>query len=149
MALGVARARTEATASDTKAVSLLLDTHFLIWIITGSRRLAEFPWIYHHEPWGASPISLLEIQFLAEVGKLEVQNPDFSEAILSDRRFVFDDPSLRVLVRNSLSLTWTRDPFDRLLCAHSLSRRMPFCTTDDLIRKYHPLLPEELQPKRS
>ena len=50
------------------AVTLLLDTHFLIWIVLGSKRLAAFPWIERYRPWGVSPISLLEIQFLAESG---------------------------------------------------------------------------------
>ena len=61
-------------------MTLLLDTHFLIWIVLGSKRLAAFPWIERYLPWGVSPISLLEIQFLAEIGRLSVHNPRFVNA---------------------------------------------------------------------
>jgi PIN domain nuclease of toxin-antitoxin system len=126
------------------AVTLLLDTHFLIWISLGSRRLAEFPWIERYRPWGVSPVSLLEIQFLAEIGRLSVRNPQFLDTLMDDPRFSVDDAPLTTLVRHALTLGWTRDPFDRLLAAHSSARRVPFCTADPRIRAHHRLLPLEL-----
>ncbi|MGE0822781.1 MAG: hypothetical protein AB7G75_23945 [Candidatus Binatia bacterium] len=66
----------------------LLDTHFLIWLTLGASRLSEFPWLDRYQPWGVSPVSLLEIQYLSEIGRLEVRNPDFTEAILEDQRFI-------------------------------------------------------------
>ncbi len=125
-------------------MTIILDTHFLIWILTGSERITEFPWINGYRPWGISPVSFLEIQFLSEVGRLEARSPDFMNAVMNDPRFVVDEVPLVALVRNALALDWTRDPFDRLLCAHSNSRRVPFCTVDQLIWRQHPLLPLEL-----
>ena len=127
-------------------MSLLLDTHFLIWLVLGSRRLAEFPWIERHRPWGVSPVSFLEIQFLAEVGRLSVRNPEFVDTVMADPRFTVDDVPLVRLVRHALGLGWTRDPFDRLLVAHSAARRTPLCTTDRVIRANHALVPPELEP---
>ena len=121
----------------------LLDTHFLIWIVLGSARASEFPWLERYRPWGISPISFLEIQFLSEIGRLEVNNPDFTEAVLSDVRFIVDEVPLLPLVRHSLAMTWTRDPFDRLLAAHSTARRVPLCTTDRAIRAHHAFLVTE------
>lgn len=126
-------------------MNLLLDTHFLIWIVLGSRRLAEFPWMDRYRPWGVSPVSFLEIQFLSEAGRLEVRNPEFLEAVLDDRRFIVDEVPLVALIRSALSLGWTRDPFDRLLCAHSRARRVPLCTTDELIHEHHSSVPRELE----
>ena len=37
-------------------------------------------------------------------------------------RFLIDEVPLASLVRHAYSLTWTRDPFDRLLAAHSGAR---------------------------
>jgi PIN domain nuclease of toxin-antitoxin system len=125
-------------------VNALLDTHFLIWIAVGSARASEFPWLERYRPWGISPVSFIEIQFLSEIGRLEVKNPDFTEAVMADPRFIVDEVPLIALVRHSLSLTWTRDPFDRLLAAHSAARRAPLCTTDARIREHHPLLVAEL-----
>lgn len=123
----------------------LLDTHFLVWLTLGSRRLRSFSWIDRYRPWGVSPVSLLEIQFLAEVGRLEVDNPAFTDAVLDDARFIVDEAPLVNLVRQALAIGWTRDPFDRLLAAHSAARRTPLITTDGTIRRQHPLLVEELK----
>ena len=128
-------------------MTLLLDTHFLIWLVLGSRRLAQFPWIDQYRPWGVSPVSFLEIQFLAEVGRLTVRNPEFINAVMSDSRFTIDDIPLASLVRHALKLDWTRDPFDRLLVAHSSARRVSFCTTDRGIRENHRLIAPELAEK--
>ena len=125
-------------------MTLLLDTHFLIWLVLESKRLANFPWLDRYRPWGVSPVSFLEIQFLAEVGRLSVSNPEFTGTVKNDRRFIVDDISLETLVGRALRLDWTRDPFDRLLVAHSLARRVALCTTDRTIRSRHRLLPLEL-----
>jgi PIN domain nuclease of toxin-antitoxin system len=128
-------------------LTLLLDTHFLLWLILGSKRLAQFPWIDQYRPFGVSAISFLEIQFLAEIGRLTVRNPEFMSTVMADTRFIVDDIPVGNLVRHSFKLDWTRDPFDRLLVAHSLARRLPFCTADRDIRNHHRLLPAELQEK--
>ena len=128
-------------------MKLLLDTHFLIWLVLGSKRIAKFPWLDRYRPWGVSPVSFLEIQFLAEIGRLTVRNPEFTNAVMSDVRFTVDDIPLTSLVRYALQLDWTRDPFDRLLVAHSLARRIAFCTTDRAIVNHHRLLPTEIQEK--
>jgi PIN domain nuclease of toxin-antitoxin system len=128
-------------------VSLILDTHLLIWIVLESKRISEFPWLGGYRPWGVSPVALLEIQFLSEAGRLSVRNPEFMEAISEDDRFVIDDPPLEPVFRHAVSLSWTRDPFDRLLSAHSLTRRIPLCSVDDTIRGHHTLLPRELRPE--
>ena len=125
-------------------MTLLLDTHFLIWLVLGSDRLAEFPWLDRYQPWGVSPVSFLEIQFLAEIGRLSVRNPEFTSAVMDDPRFSVDDIALVALVRHGLKLGWTRDPFDRLLAAHSLARRVPLCSLDRRVRGHHRLVVEEL-----
>ena len=121
-------------------VKALLDTHFMLWIVTGADRLRSFPWIERYRPWGVSPVSLLEIQFLAEIGRIEVRNPQFTDALVEDPRFVIDEIPLVPLMRRAIELTWTRDPFDRLIAAHSSVRRVPLCTTDRNLRDNHPLI---------
>lgn len=133
-----------AAVDEAEKVTILLDTHFLIWITTRSKRVAEFPWIERYRPWAVSPVSFLEIQYLAEVGRLEVRSPDYMETVMEDPRFIVDEVPLVRLIRASLALDWTRDPFDRLLCAHSLSRRVPFCSVDQIIRTRHQLIVPEL-----
>lgn len=124
-------------------MSILLDTHFLLWVVLGAARLERYPWLERYRPWGVSPISFLEIQFLHEVGRLRVQSPEFGRAVRKDPRFVVDEAPLLALVESALPLDWTRDPFDRLLCGHSRARRVPLCSVDGGVRANHsPLLAE-------
>jgi PIN domain nuclease of toxin-antitoxin system len=141
--VGMEGTRSVGRATRFGSVTVLLDTHFLIWIVLGSPRLAEFPWVEHHRPWGISPVSFLEIQLLAERGRLAVRNPEFTKAVMEDPRFTIDDIPLATVMRHALGLTWTRDPFDRMLVAHSVARRVPLCTTDRDIRRHHRLIATE------
>ncbi len=127
-----------------KTVTILLDTHFLIWLVLGSNRLKEFTWLDKYRPWGVSPISLLEAQYLAEVGRIEIENPEFTETLLNDPRFLVDEIPLLSLIRHATPIAWTRDPFDRLLSAHSAARRTPFCTIDQLVLENHSPVVNEL-----
>ena len=122
----------------------LLDTHFLLWLVLDSPRRDEFPWLDGYRPWGVSPISFLEIQFLAEVGRLEVRQAEFMDAVSRDQRFVIDEVPLVPLVEKAIKLEWTRDPFDRLLAAHSEARRVPLCSVDRVICAEHRLMVPEL-----
>lgn len=122
----------------------LLDTHFLLWVVLDLPRRDEFPWLDGYRPWGVSPISFLEIQFLAEVGRLEVRQAEFMDAVSRDQRFVIDEVPLVPLIEKAMQLVWTRDPFDRLLAAHSEARRVPLCSIDRVIRAEHRLMVPEL-----
>lgn len=124
----------------------LLDTHFLLWITIDAPRLAEFDWLERYATWGVSPVSFLEVAYLGETGRLEVDIEAFTAAVMRDPRFVVDEVPLLALVQKALPLDWTRDPFDRLLAAHSTARRLPLCTVDRHIRRNHPYLPAELSP---
>lgn len=126
-------------------MKLLLDTHFLLWAVLGVPRFDEFPWLERYLPWGISPISFLEIRFLSEVGRLEARMPALMEAVGRDPRFVVDEVPLVALIRHALPLEWTRDPFDRLIVAHSAARRTPLCTLDRRIRASHSMLAPELE----
>jgi PIN domain nuclease of toxin-antitoxin system len=126
-------------------VKLLLDTHFLIWILTGVERIEEYPWLDDYRPWGISPISLLELQYLAEIGRIELDAGGLLQALELDTRFVLDEPPLIPLIQRALPLAWTRDPFDRLLAAHSVARRVPLCTVDRLLLEHHALIAEPLR----
>jgi PIN domain nuclease of toxin-antitoxin system len=77
-----------------------------------------------------SPIVELELAYLYEVGR--VSEP--ASAPLASLRRAIDlrvsDASLEDLTKAAVGLSWTRDPFDRLLAAHALVAGVPFVTAD-------------------
>lgn len=117
----------------------LLDTHLVLWIVQGSTSLEKAPWLDRYKPWGLSPVSLLEMQYLREVGRLPIDK-DFFDTLTGDPRFLLDEVPTVPLFRHALGVSWTREPFDRLLAAHSLARRVPLCTVDRTIREHHTLV---------
>ena len=128
-------------------MTCLLDTHFLIWVLAKARRLKEFPWLEDYSPWGVSPISLLEMQILSETGRIKLAR-DFERSIMADPRFILDEAPSVTLVQRALHLSWTRDPFDRLIVGHSLLRRLPLCSVDSNILENHQLILKDLRERR-
>jgi len=126
-------------------MTCLLDTHFLIWVISNSPRLRKYPWVDEYRPWGISPVSLLEMQFLAELGRGRIDVSRSARTIASDPRFVLDEVPFVSVVSQALHLSWTRDPFDRMIAAHSLVRRAPLCTVDAIMLENHKLIVHELR----
>ena len=80
-----------------------------------------------------SPIVALELQYLYDIKRL-CPTP---EALLADLsresgvELAHDD--IADVVTHAATLTWTRDPFDRLLVGHALLRQLPFITRDRVI----------------
>ena len=113
--------------SDPTSV-ILLDTHAVIWLDQGhprARVLAKGGRLLY-----ISPATLLELQFLEEAGRLRLPKGD-AQAIAIDDRWTVDEPPAASWFATALDLTWTRDPFDRLIAAHARYRGWKLATADD------------------
>jgi PIN domain nuclease of toxin-antitoxin system len=107
---------------------ILLDTNGVLWLHHGHRRGRRLA-----VPAGrlyASPASLLEIQFLVEAGRVRLR-PGFAAGdVLVDDRWLLDEPPSVGWFERALEVSWTRDPFDRLLIAHARLRGWRLATGD-------------------
>jgi PIN domain nuclease of toxin-antitoxin system len=120
--LGVAPEGSEATVP---AAVILLETHALIWLDQGhpcSRML-----IRGGRALYVSPATLLELQFLSEAGRLRLPRGEAQAMAIDDwwtfdDRWTFDEPSSVSWFAMACDLAWTRDPFDRLIAAHTRLR---------------------------
>lgn len=107
---------------------ILLDTNAVLWSLVGHVRAGAL----HARPWRLylSPVTLLEIQFLIEVGRISAVDANALENIETDPRWQLDSPSTDALFKAAIGLAWTRDPFDRLIAAHALLRGWRLATGD-------------------
>ncbi len=124
-----------------EAAVILLDTHAVIWIAQGHRRvrdLARLPRLF------ISPASVLEIQFLAEAGRLRLAPGRSSADLARDGRWQLDDPPAAGWFAAACEFTWTRDPFDRLLAGHARLRGWKLATADE--RLLERLAPSDVRP---
>lgn len=115
--------------------SVLLDTHVLLWILAHSPRVKGVKWLKNYSYWVLSPVSLLEMKFLQECGRIDIEFPEILAKIKKDKRFVIDNIPFDELCMIALEVNWTRDPFDRFLVAHSILQSLPLGTLDPHIRK--------------
>ncbi len=130
------------TASDSpietdgrKSRVILLDTNALLWLDAGHRRARAL------SRWGGrlhvSPTNLLEIQVLLEAARIRLRRNATIEGLAVDDRWTVDggrSPSVPWF-DEARAVTWTRDPFDRLLVAHARYRSWRLATADGPLRE--------------
>ena len=118
-----------------------LDTHAVVWLFVD--RDSAFPAaarrLLDTEPLVVSPMVALELDLLFEVGRTE--GP--AEVVLNGLRrtvgvSVSSTPFADVTAA-ATALRWTRDPFDRLICAQAVAEHQLLLTKDRNIRQHLPL----------
>ena len=80
----------------------------------------------------------LELEFLLEIGKLKVPADTILGGLAADCQVQIQDDSSSAVVSAAMSLTWTRDPFDRLIVATAVLHRAPLITRDRRIQEHYP-----------
>jgi len=116
---------------------IYLDTHVVVWLYAGMvERLPSSVRKHLEGDIAISPVVELELQYLFEVGRTS----DPADVVISDLRqrigLETADASLATVVEVARSLTWTRDPFDRLIAAQAISDGLPLLTADETIRAH-------------
>ena len=121
-------------------MSAYLDTHVTLWLYSGqTERLSKRATnLINRERVGVSPVVLLELQYLREIGRVTAA----PRAIIMDLKqrlgLAIEDRSLETVMERALGLAWTRDVFDRLIVAQATLDDVELVTSDRLIRKNYP-----------
>ena len=110
---------------------ILLDTNAVLWLHCGHPR--SRPLLRCAGRLYVSPVTVLELQLLVEVGRLRLKPPASVSDLAKDERWVLDDPPASRWFERALAAGWTRDPFDRLLVAHAQLRGWRIATGDAAI----------------
>jgi PIN domain nuclease of toxin-antitoxin system len=86
-----------------------------------------------------SPIVELELTYLYEVGRVSEPASAPLSALRRSIGLQMSDISLEQLTKAAVDLTWTRDPFDRLIAAHAIVAGAQLLTADEQILEHLPL----------
>lgn len=100
---------------------IYLDTHIVAWLYAGllEKFSQSTKTILIENEILISPIVRLELQYLYEIERIKVPAHEIV-ADLTDRIGLrVCDKSYDVIVRQAIPLTWTRNPFDRLIVANA------------------------------
>ena len=115
-----------------------LDTHAVVWLYTGEldRFSAAVRASLETDRLVISPIVQLELTYLHEIERLTVGGADIVGDLGSRIGLTISDQSLLSVVHAAAGLTWTRDPFDRLIVADALAASCSLLTKDEAIRQH-------------
>jgi PIN domain nuclease of toxin-antitoxin system len=80
-----------------------------------------------------SPIIELELTYLYEIGRVSEPASAPLSALRRTLGLQVVDTSLAELVQAAIPISWTRDPFDRLIAAHAIVANAPLVTADETI----------------
>jgi len=111
---------------------LNLDTHILIWSVSGELTADEERLLSQHQ-WGISGIVLWEIAKLVEKKRIDVdfEDRDLLDTLAHTHVWPIDLDVCRKLE----DLDFRSDPADELIAATSLVHHVPLLTRDKKIRK--------------
>jgi PIN domain nuclease of toxin-antitoxin system len=119
---------------------IFLDTHVAIWLCDGtSEQLsnAALAMCQSNEHLVLSPMTVLELQLLHEIDKVNMTPDKILSFLEKTLKITVQDDSWHRSAQIASLLTWTRDPFDRLLVAQAQLNRAKIITKDRLIRKHY------------
>jgi PIN domain nuclease of toxin-antitoxin system len=121
-------------------VTVYLDTHVVAWLYAG--RLDLIPEAARRridaDEVAISPMVALELEYLYESGKVEEPAQPVLDALgtaLGLRLCTLPFPSIAAAARG---MSWTRDPFDRLIAAHAAAAGAVLVTKDRELREHYP-----------
>jgi PIN domain nuclease of toxin-antitoxin system len=86
-----------------------------------------------------SPLVELELAYMHEIGRARDPVPMMLAALRQSIGLEVADASLAELAQAALGLTWTRDPFDRMIAAQAIVADVPLVTADQTILTNLPL----------
>jgi len=112
-----------------------LDTHVLVWLYVPAPEKLSATARQHLESdeLAVSPMAVLELTFLHEIGRLRVDGPTVLASLQDELGVAVDRTPFADVVAAAQELTWTRDPFDRLIAAHAAEARASLLTKDETL----------------
>ncbi len=117
---------------------LLLDTHILIWWVTGNRRLSKSlrdRIVAEENDVSVSAVTFWEIAIKVRLGRIDLDLEDLRNAVRADG-FTEVPVQFEHTLRLKMLPDHHRDPFDRLLIVQSIAEGQRLVTRDKAILAY-------------
>jgi PIN domain nuclease of toxin-antitoxin system len=119
-----------------RRLTAFLDTHAAVFLWEGRIDLfgADSRSLLESADLRVSPIVRLELKFLEEIGRLKVAPGRIMRWLSAELGVVSSADVFDHVVAHAVGLSWTRDPFDRIIAATAMLHRSPLVTRDRNIR---------------
>ena len=117
---------------------IYLDTHVILWLYEGliEKLSTHAVQLIEENDIIISPILQLELTYLHETKRINQSSHHIINELQSKMGLKLCDCSFDKIVVKAITLTWTRDPFDRLIAANAICNSSKLLTKDRIIRKH-------------
>ncbi len=121
-------------------MNVFLDTHAAVYLWEGraERFEQESKRLLRDGILLLSPFVRLELGFLHEIGRLTVTPDEILGGLTGDGGVTVSNARVANVVERAMSMSWTRDVFDRLIVASADLQGAPLLTRDEVIREHYP-----------
>jgi PIN domain nuclease of toxin-antitoxin system len=119
---------------------IYLDTHVVLWLYLrrGEGLSERARHLIEYEPEILiSPMVLLELDYLHEASRTTLGSASLFNYLHQQIGLQVCQKSFPDIVRSASELSWTRDPFDRLITAQSAIDRNKLITKDQIILDHY------------
>ncbi|MDX1661485.1 MAG: PIN domain-containing protein [Gemmatimonadota bacterium] len=123
--------------------SVHLDTHVVVWLYVAGEALDLLSAVARERIEAAerllvSPMVLLELTLLEETGRIRANAHEIVLSLGQNLGLELAPEPFSQVVSEGTRLTWTRDPFDRLIAAQAVLAGLDLVTRDRQIRRNLP-----------
>ena len=119
---------------------IYLDTHVVAWLF--AKRMDLLPQAVRarieESDLLISPAVKLELQYLFEIGRITVYGAEVVETLGRELALRICDLPFPNVIEVALDVSWTRDPFDRVIASQAMLRGATLVTRDRNLRTHCP-----------
>ena len=118
-----------------------LDTHALIHLALGRSRLIgrEASRLIQRAELLISPMVLVELEYLYEIGRLRVRSRDIQTKLEHELGIKLCEIPFATVAGAAIDEIWTRDVFDRIIVANArVNGLAPLISADERIAEHYP-----------
>lgn len=117
---------------------IYLDTHVVVWLYAGliEKLSTHAIDLIENNSLIISPIVKLELCYLHETKRVTRTSQVIIHELETKLGIKTCDLTFDSIAHKAATLSWTRDPFDRLICANAIANQSKLLTKDKMIRKH-------------
>lgn len=122
---------------ERQSMSCFLDTHITIWLYEKRLDLLSEKAKQYIEKSDLfiSPVVKLEIEYLFEIERIKDNSETICSFLEKNIDLKIENSSFSEIIKISLNEKWTKDPFDRIIVAHSKLKNYSLISKDKKINK--------------
>lgn len=118
---------------------IYLDTHVVVWLYAGLAEKFSQPTkeLLNENEIYISPIVQLELQYLHKIDRLSEPSNIIVADLVERIGMNICDKDFNAIVSQSMTISWTRAPFDRIIVANANSSKDILITKDENILQHY------------